>query len=48
MNEAGQRRIAAKAQQRIALVKGMELQLAASCTTAVNLLSALVASLTAA
>ena len=45
---AEQRRIVAKVEQLIALVDALETQLAASRATAANLLSALVAELTAA
>ena len=45
---AEQRRIVAKVDQLMALVDGLETQLAASRATAANLLSALVAELTAA
>jgi type I restriction enzyme S subunit len=41
-----ERRIVAKVEQRMALVDALETQLAASRTTAANLLSALVAELT--
>ncbi|MBK8040023.1 MAG: hypothetical protein IPK22_23260 [Verrucomicrobiaceae bacterium] len=42
-----QRRVVAKAEQRMALVDALETQLAASRTSAANLLSALAAELTA-
>ena len=45
---AEQRRIVSKVEQRMALVDALETQLAASRATAANLLSALVAELTAA
>jgi hypothetical protein len=45
---AEQRRIVAKVKQRMALVDALETQLAAARATAANLLSALVAKLTAA
>jgi type I restriction enzyme S subunit len=44
---AEQRRIVAQVEQLMALVDALETQLAASCATAANLLSALVAELTA-
>jgi type I restriction enzyme S subunit len=48
MTLAEQRRIVAEVEQRMAWVDALETQLAASHATAVNLLSALVAELTAA
>ena len=47
MSFAEQRRIVAKVEQLMALVDALETQLAASRATAANLLSALVAELTA-